>query len=66
MNNKYMPSPKQTFRVLALLKSQMDGEIKEAIFNLFQVKRAKFLISCFAAQICPNKVSIFFKELSKE
>ena len=51
---------------LTLLKSQTDCEIKVAIFNLFQVKRAKFLMSCFAAQICPDRVSISFKELTKE
>lgn len=44
----------------------MDCEIKVAIFNLFQVKGAKFLISCFAAEICPDRVSIFFKEHTKK
>ena len=58
--------PKDRLHALILLKSQMVCEIKVAIFNLFQVKRAKFLISCFAAQICPDRVSIFFKALSKE
>lgn len=37
---------KKRLHVLTLFKSQMDCEIKVAIFNLFQVKRAKFLISC--------------------
>lgn len=57
---------KDRLHVLTLLKSQVDCEIKVAIFNLFQVKRAKFLISCFVAQICPDRVSISFKELTKE
>jgi hypothetical protein len=48
------------------LKSQVDGEINVAIFNLFKDKKAKFLISCFELQICSDKVSISFKELTKQ